>query len=567
MSAVSIVRDAAAGLQSHLRWLSSAATLIGRPDRTEALLDRHDKCTARLREVDQLYHKFTLNCEDVPPEAFPETRRAQVHADYGQILELADAVSQHAREILAARAGEVPRRASVKTPVGLLSKLPTLDLPRFDGRLDQWLGFVHLFDSLVDSREDLGPSQKLAYLLSVLGGEARGLIQHLPISDGSYSVARALLSKRYHNLRCLADVHIDQILGLPAVATIATLRTELLNPLLIATNALARLELPVDKWSYLLVHVVLKRLPLTLRARFEQKHGGHDAAPLPTFTELSEFLEDECRMGDMMVADTPVGPPAPRPSNQRRNARGGPEGKAPPRFAAAHTRPDCGFCKSSGHRATHCPDFAALHVASRRRIARARGWCFSCMGDHFQRDCPDPRPCATCGGQHLRLLCANAPGTGRERDHGGSPTGGYARRHRDESRCLESGAPSPRNADCAAAERRQSPAHSPTGGYVRGHRDESRVLESPPPLRERERTPTVVYHDYRNALPVRMPSPPLAERPRLDSRPPRVGRSRRYELPPMARPQARRAEEEFEHSPRFDLPARGYGDRAQPRRD
>ncbi|CAH2096853.1 unnamed protein product [Euphydryas editha] len=86
------------------------------------------------------------------------------------------------------RAGVPPHRAPLKTPVGLLTRLSNLDLPRFDGRLDTWMGFIGLFESLVDSKEDLSPSQKLAYLLSVLDGEARGLVQHVSICDGSYEV-------------------------------------------------------------------------------------------------------------------------------------------------------------------------------------------------------------------------------------------------------------------------------------------------------------------------------------------------------------------------------------------
>ncbi|CAH0727168.1 unnamed protein product, partial [Brenthis ino] len=86
---------------------------------------------------------------------------------------------------------------------------------------------------------------------------SEGLVQHLPIRDGSYEVARSLLTKRYHNERCLADAHIDQIMDLPVVSNTAQLRTELLNPLLIATNSLHRLGLPVAQWSYLLVRIVL----------------------------------------------------------------------------------------------------------------------------------------------------------------------------------------------------------------------------------------------------------------------------------------------------------------------
>ncbi|CAH2109296.1 unnamed protein product [Euphydryas editha] len=367
---------------------------------------------------------------------------------------------------------------------------------------------IGLFESLVDSREDLGPSQKLAYLLSVLDGEARGLVQHLPICDGSYEVARSLLTKRYHNQRCLADAHINQIMDLPVMSNATQLRTQLLNPLLIATNALNRLGLPVTQWSYLLVRIVLKRLPVSLRARFEQGHARDELSSLPTFDQLLTFLEDECRMGDVMVADTPVDPSGPRPTNQA-------------------ARPDCRSCKSQGHRTAQCSDFVALHVAARRRIAKARGWCFSCLGDHYQRACPDSHPCPICGGQHMEVLCANANG---RRDHAGSPSGG------------------------------------PTGGYESGPGVESRtfVSRSPPQSPHgQSRSPPVVYHDHRGARPARLPSP--AERPRLESRNPRYGRSWRYEPPTMARGSRHRAEVEFSSLPQFDVPSWDSGERSPPR--
>ncbi|CAH0731809.1 unnamed protein product, partial [Brenthis ino] len=605
-AAFTIVRDSYSGIVAHLRWFTSAAALVNREDRTEALLDRYEKCPTRLKEVEERYQRFISHLDDVPLESFPEHRREQVHEDYTQIMNLADDIAQRAREVLASRAGVSPHSAPLKTPVGLLTKLPNLDLPRFDGRLDTWLGFIGLFESLVDSRDDLGPSQKLAYLLSVLDGEARGLVQHLPIRDGSYEVARSLLTKRYHNERCLADAHIDQIMDLPVVSNTAQLRTELLNPLLIATNSLHRLGLPVAQWSYLLVRIVLKRLPVSLRARFEQGHARDEASPLPTFEQLLTFLEDECRMGDVMVTSTPVGASSPSPTNQRRTAHTASRGKTTPRFAVAQAaRPDCRFCKSQGHKTAKCPEFVALHVAARRRIAQARGWCFSCLGDHYQRACPDTHPCPVCRGQHLKLLCANANG---RRDHAGSPSGGYVSGRRDQSRSFESGSSStrradcaavdrrhgsvrsptggyvsgrrdqscscesgstpPRRADCAAVDRRHGSACSPTGGYVSGRRDQSRSFESrspPLPSRDQSRSPQVVYHDYCDVSPVRRPSPPLVERPRLESRNPRYGRSGGYKPPILARGSRHREEAEFKSFPHFDAPFRHSGIRSPPR--
>lgn len=457
MAAFASAKDSAGKLRSELRWFSTATALVDRSDRNESLLDRYSKLDTRLQFVDDVYRNFNTKILDISDEDYPQPYRDLVHADYDQIMDYADRISQRAREISASKRGESPASRDVKPSTsGLLSKLPTLDLPRFDGRLDQWLGFINLFESLVHARSDLGSAQKLAYLFSVLEGEARGLVQHLEINDGNYLVARNLLIKRYQNKRCLADTHIGQLLGLPVVSRVSALRSDLLNPLMIAINALERLDLPVSTWSYMLVHIVLKKLPAELRARFEQKYGGDDATHLPAFDDLKKFLEDECRMVDMTVVDRSFGQQLPRSSAPTRNhAFRRPEVRHPPRFAAVQSRPECTYCKSPSHKVASCSDFTALHVASRRRLAKARGWCFSCLGNHFQRDCPNPRPCTYCGGQHLKLLCANNNGIGREHERQVSPTGSYERRHRYENRSSRPSRSPPRVVDSAAARRPQ----------------------------------------------------------------------------------------------------------------
>ncbi|GBP96229.1 hypothetical protein EVAR_69611_1 [Eumeta japonica] len=56
---------------------------------------------------------------------------------------------------------------------GLILHLPTLKLTHFRGRGQDWLSFIDIFDSLIDSRTDLTASPKIAYLLSCLRVEPR----------------------------------------------------------------------------------------------------------------------------------------------------------------------------------------------------------------------------------------------------------------------------------------------------------------------------------------------------------------------------------------------------------
>lgn len=100
-AASAIVRESCSGIAVHLRWFSSAAALVNRQDRTEALLDRHEKCPTRLQEVEALYQRFILHLENVTLESFSKERWDQVYEDYVQIMDMIDDIAKHAQEVLA----------------------------------------------------------------------------------------------------------------------------------------------------------------------------------------------------------------------------------------------------------------------------------------------------------------------------------------------------------------------------------------------------------------------------------------------------------------------------------
>lgn len=238
------------------------------------------------------------------------------------------------------------------------------------------------------------------------------MLQHLPLTDESYQTARELLTKRYQNVRRLADLHVEQILALPSVGASSELRSGLLNPLLVALNALRRLEIRVDEWSFILLHVVLSKLPSDVRVRFEREHGGEDSSHLPLFSDLQQFLEDECRRSDNSA------PSAPRPPKLTAK----PAGAGPRRVGAVAQGRTCALCRDETHSLPSCPQFKQRPAHARRGLAQQRGWCFMCLGPHFMRECPaGPRRCADCSGTHHPLLCTRG---GHTTVSGGSSRGG-----------------------------------------------------------------------------------------------------------------------------------------------
>ncbi|XP_045541490.1 uncharacterized protein LOC123722990 [Papilio machaon] len=189
-----------------LRWLGSAVLNISRPDREQALMARYQVLDDQMADLYAAYRGIL----ELGLEA---DAMAKINADIDQADDLADKIIQAVGCLKGSSAADARVTAESEASSALMSRLPLLDLPQFNGDLEQWVAFNKLFESIVHSRRDLTPAQKLAYLLASLTGEAKGLVQHLGLVDGNYDIARDLLNRRYQNVRRLADSHVAAILG------------------------------------------------------------------------------------------------------------------------------------------------------------------------------------------------------------------------------------------------------------------------------------------------------------------------------------------------------------------
>ena len=531
----------ASDLANQLRWFESLQGLVGRRDREEALLNRAEQLDRRL----EVAERSAGSLRDARPSP-PEEQMERIEADMRRILDLYDEVSEGVRQLERSRQGRASSGPVIRDAgSGVVGRLPTLDLPRFTGNLREWSGFRSMFASLVDSRTDLTRAEKLAYLRTSLEGEALSLIQHLELDDDNFGTAMELLETRFQNPRLLADAHVSQILGLPKVTERSQLRPLILTPVKVAYNALRSLGLPVEHWSFLLVHILLGKVPLELRARFERERGLHgDPKVFPTFEELLRVLEWEARMAESAPQEAPPvasarGPAGtgPRPTNPR--TQGAVKRTATVTSASEQECPNCGQL----HALVQCPALLARTTSERRGIVRRLRRCYGCLGGHLYNDCPTARPCPGCGGPHHQLLCTRSDGAGRQPSGRGPSTGGGAP---TQSHALY-------NNEVATAWSTPPPPQptaapgSPTRGVLHVARSPT---SQPARTRANWRGGGVIPESPRGPPPQRYPSPPLDprlmqwraytpplhEHPRLDYHPPyfQYGRAAGYAPPPMA---------------------------------
>ncbi|XP_071055002.1 uncharacterized protein [Onthophagus taurus] len=140
-------------------------------------------------------------------------------------------------------------------------KLPVIDLPKFSGSYDTWLGFRDIFESLIHANASINDIQKFHYLLSALTGRARQVIESLEITNTNYQVAWELIRERYDNSRILIHNHVKALFNIKRVTgdNPQAIR-KFIDDIRKHLRALAALNEPTDNWDTLLIYLAGTRL-------------------------------------------------------------------------------------------------------------------------------------------------------------------------------------------------------------------------------------------------------------------------------------------------------------------
>ncbi|GBO39047.1 hypothetical protein AVEN_42407-1 [Araneus ventricosus] len=103
--------------------------------------------------------------------------------------------------------------SSVSSYASVLSevKLPTLSVPTFNGKIENWIMFKDMFVASVIENKSISNSMKLQYLKASCRDEALRVIQSISISDANFDIAWKLLEDRYSNKRELLNAIIKKL--------------------------------------------------------------------------------------------------------------------------------------------------------------------------------------------------------------------------------------------------------------------------------------------------------------------------------------------------------------------
>lgn len=275
------------------------------------------------------------------------------------------------------------------------NNLPTLSIPRFSGKYEDWTSFQDLFMAVVD-KSDIPLEKKFQYLKTNVEGEAFDIIKELSITAENYDAAWVILKKQYQNPKFIIGQQISRLVRLPTITNGGNASE--LKAIIVGSssclNALKAMKYELNELaSALLAEIMSEKLDRQLRERWEIEKPGDKVAE---WNDMILFLNKHMRVQELLELN--------------RNRLGDVEKNkikefTPRNRALVTTNSTCPICEGE-HAIYNCTDFLALTTPDREGKVRDLHLCFNCLGssNHTARQCSSTYTCKHCGKSHHSLL-------------------------------------------------------------------------------------------------------------------------------------------------------------------
>ena len=267
-------------------------------------------------------------------------------------------------------------------------KLPTLNLPFFDGNILEYQPFMDSFQAAVGNRS-ISDVEKFNYLKNQLRGDASKSIQGLSLTSANYNEAIEILQKRYGRPSAIIRAHVKNLLALERISKLnpQELR-KIVDQIEINVRGLKTLGVTSDSYGIFLIQIVLSKLPTSLCLEWARSSDVEDAE----IDDLLSFLENEIRSHEIV--------------NEPISTLSTAEDRIPKtkRYETAHVLQSgqrfCALCNQSSHFLTNCSKFQALSLDERNTEVKRLKLCFNCLKKHQVKDCTSASRCKKCHRKH-----------------------------------------------------------------------------------------------------------------------------------------------------------------------
>ncbi|XP_052739710.1 uncharacterized protein LOC128198398 [Bicyclus anynana] len=312
----------------------------------------------------------------------------------------------------------------------LNSKLPPIQLQKFDGSPSAWPVFYENFLSLIHNNNQISDMQKVQYLTGCLTGKALHICASIRPTGENYHIIFNSLVEKYQDTRVLASQYVESLLHYKQ----NTFSLEsFLEQFCSAEAALRRLNID-DLADFIITHIALSKLNKDTVILFEQTHKD---IKIPKFSDLNKFLKEQVKIITLR-AQTTQSYAKTENYNRKPNTTYKPKPQTFTSTVCGNTyssnsqinQRSCLVCKSKDfHPLYKCDFFINQDPRNRLDIVNKTGYCKNCLGSHKTFQCRSQNRCMKCSNLHHSLLCDSfaKPGTSR------SYTASHSLNHRDTS--------------------------------------------------------------------------------------------------------------------------------------
>ncbi|XP_022828982.1 uncharacterized protein LOC111358223 isoform X2 [Spodoptera litura] len=278
-------------------------------------------------------------------------------------------------------------------------KLPTINLPKFDGNYLKWLEFRDTFDSLVNKNDSIPLINKYHYLRSSLENSAAVVIRSIEFTADNYEKAWQILCNRYNSKNILINNHIKSLLSIePIVKESFKALRYLIDHLSKNLSSLHTLGLPTDQWDVLLIFIVSAKLDSTTGIKWEEYKNS--LSDLPTLDQFYSFLRNRADI----LETTHYNRSDKQEHNNIMHSQNKRQVKSFLSASDSTGKYQCVVC-SHNHFVYECPKFKQMNYDDRMGEVKRLKLCTKCLrSGHNSYQCRLKGSCKICKDKHNTLI-------------------------------------------------------------------------------------------------------------------------------------------------------------------
>ncbi|XP_073814581.1 uncharacterized protein [Musca autumnalis] len=352
----------------------------------------HTELECRLGIVESHFKQASYYQSQIEKLSPKDTGRSEIEELYITVkTKILTLIGQGRRSSIAEQSFVFPQAPS--------SRLPSLKLPKFDGKYLEYKNFINTFNNLVHNDPNISTSEKFNHLLSCLSGEALATIRAFQVTDENYPSALKRLKERYDNdtLIFLENVTTMFELSKSSKPVPKQLRNivDTISALYSSLKSLGSFEQICDAF---IIHLAMSKVDSETKQRWDEYI---DYSKLPSWTECCSMLDKRCQQLDAQCRRsskqfTPATTANYSHSNQKQHSF---VTKAVPQHFV------CSHCSKSGHSISTCQRFIVLTQTQRLEQAKQQNLCLNCLvKGHTYIQCPSKYSCRFCKQRHHSLL-------------------------------------------------------------------------------------------------------------------------------------------------------------------